>query len=396
VETFWTAADYLGDADVRPKIATSVDFDMRFKDSDRTEPKNVSPFPALVRLLAKNANDAERAGSVWPSLQACASAGVFHWFLPREFGGWHWSDADILRGYVALSEACLATTFVITQRVAATKRLVACSNESLKHRQLPPLLGDESMVSVGISHLTTSGQHLGKPMLSATATSTGFVLNGCAPWVTGAAWCQSLVVGATLADGRQVLVSVDTKEDGVKIVTGLDMVALAASQTGAVYFENTRVPEENVLAGPQENVLQAVSVGTTGGLQTSALALGLASAAVSYVEQEAEKRPALCDQAQELRSQWTVLYRRLLGQDTPVPCDANAMRADANRLVLRATQAALLVAKGAGFVTGHPVGRWCREALFFLVWSCPQVVQDHHLCELTLGGWPNDGIGSAR
>ena len=63
-------------------------------------------------------------------------------------------------------------------------------------------------------------------------------------------------------------------------------------------------------------------------------------------------------------------------------CSNEDLRTDANSLVLRSTQAALVAAKGAGFVEGHPVGRWCREALFFLVWSCPQSVQDANLCEL--------------
>ena len=58
------------------------------------------------------------------------------------------------------------------------------------------------------------------------------------------------------------------------------------------------------------------------------------------------------------------------------------LRGRANNLVLRSTQAALAAAKGAGFVSGHPAGRWCREALFFLVWSCPQPVVAAHLCEL--------------
>jgi len=58
------------------------------------------------------------------------------------------------------------------------------------------------------------------------------------------------------------------------------------------------------------------------------------------------------------------------------------LRADANSLVMRSTQAAMIAAKGVGFVEGHPVGRWCREALFFLVWSCPQSVAEANLCEL--------------
>ncbi|MBW8885705.1 MAG: acyl-CoA dehydrogenase, partial [Planctomycetia bacterium] len=61
---------------------------------------------------------------------------------------------------------------------------------------------------------------------------------------------------------------------------------------------------------------------------------------------------------------------------------SNELRTRANSLALRASQAALAAAKGAGYVVGHPAGRWCREALFFLVWSCPQPVLHANLCEL--------------
>ena len=60
-----------------------------------------------------------------------------------------------------------------------------------------------------------------------------------------------------------------------------------------------------------------------------------------------------------------------------------SLRGRANDFVLRATQAALTAAKGAGFVAGHDVGRWCREAMFFLVWSCPRSVTSARLCELS-------------
>ena len=60
----------------------------------------------------------------------------------------------------------------------------------------------------------------------------------------------------------------------------------------------------------------------------------------------------------------------------------DALRARANSLVMRAGQAALTAAKGAGFVVGHPAGQAVSEALFFLVWSCPQAVAAAGLCEL--------------
>ena len=61
---------------------------------------------------------------------------------------------------------------------------------------------------------------------------------------------------------------------------------------------------------------------------------------------------------------------------------ASEIRFAANQLALDATQAELTAAKGAGFVTGHPAGQRCQQALFFLVWSCPPAVTQGHLC-----GW---------
>ena len=61
-----------------------------------------------------------------------------------------------------------------------------------------------------------------------------------------------------------------------------------------------------------------------------------------------------------------------LTEGTGSPQAATALRARANSLVVRATQAALTASKGTGFLLSHPAQRWARQALFFLVWSCPR------------------------
>ena len=95
------------------------------------------------------------------------------------------------------------------------------------------------------------------------------------------------------------------------------------------------------------------------------------------------KRPDLAGPAAELRREHAELQATLLALAGGKPvCTNDELRARANSLALRATQAALAAAKGTGYVVGHPAGRWCREALFFLVWSCPQGVMAANLCEL--------------
>ncbi len=325
------------------------------------------------------------APEAWPASQlvACGKCGVFSWFMPREWGGAEWSDVDLLRGYLRLSKACLTTAFVLTQRVAAVSRLLACHNEALKQELLPRLLTADTFATVGISHLTTSHRHLARPILMARWVADGFVLDGFSPWVTGANQAETIVTGATLEDGRQLLAAVDTRSTGVSIRPSEQLVALSASQTGRVDFKNVFVPRERVLAGPIENVMQQGLAAGTGGLTTSALAIGLADRALEILKQEAKRRDDLVPPTEALASEWEALRDDLLAlADARPVCSTESLRQRANDLAPRAAQAALMATKGAGYVATHPAGRLCREALFFLVWSCPQPVTAAHLCEL--------------
>jgi alkylation response protein AidB-like acyl-CoA dehydrogenase len=248
---------------------------------------------------------------------------------------------------------------------------------------LPKLASGEVLASVGISHLTTSRRHLARPMLAARETPAGFVLDGLIPWVTGGDHVDFVVTGATCDDGRQILAVLPTALPGVQALEPARLVGLSSTHTGEVRCEGVELSIEWVLAGPVENVLSQGKSAGTGGLQTSALALGLADDALTYFEQEATNRSDLTAAAENLRAEYAELRRQLMDAVRgTVACSQEELRSRANSLVLRSAHSALTAAKGAGYVVGHPAGRWCREALFFLVWSCPQPVMAAALCEL--------------
>ena len=163
---------------------------------------------------AASALDADDA---WPAeqLKWCGESGVYEWFLGKEVGGQEWSDADIVCGYLRLSAACLTTTFVITQYMGACQRLAASRNEQIINEYLPRLIAGDTFATVGISHLTTSRRHLREPVLRAKETTSGFVLDGFSPWVTGGRFAELIVTGATLEDNRQILVALPTDLPGV-------------------------------------------------------------------------------------------------------------------------------------------------------------------------------------
>ncbi|NIL98354.1 MAG: acyl-CoA dehydrogenase [Planctomycetales bacterium] len=320
----------------------------------------------------------------WPASQLgrCAAAGVYRWFLPPKHGGLGWDEADLMRGYLRLGAACLTTSFVITQASGALRR-IAESSDQVRDALLPDLIAGKRFATLGISHLTTSRRHLAQPALRAREVANGFRLDGFSPWVTGSVHADWIVTGAQLPNGQQLLAVLPTDLPGVSCDPTAKLVALSASHTGPVRLDQVLLERQWLLAGPETDVLQGATGAKTGGLQTSALAIGLASRAIGFVEEEAQQREDLAAVAENLRHQQRQREQELLALAAGRPLNSSEqLRAGANSLVLRATQAALTAAKGTGYLQGHPAGRWCREALFFLVWSCPQPVTAANLCEL--------------
>jgi alkylation response protein AidB-like acyl-CoA dehydrogenase len=335
---------------------------------------SLSPIPLedALEVLRSHAAEADEAAD-WPSAswEALGRAGVTGWVIPRAHGGEQRDPVSLLEGYGRLAGACLTTCFLLSQRDAACRRLRDSGKEDLCRELLPPLARGETFATVGLSQLTTSRQH-GRPALSARLAGDALVLDGVMPWVTGAARADHFVTGAVLDDGRQVMVVVPRTAAGLRVGTPLDLAALRGSLTAEVRCEGVVLERKWLLAGPAERVL-APGRGA-GGLETSALALGLAETAVRYLAEEATKREDWRQPAAECESGWRALHETLvrLAREGGTVEDATALRARANAFVLRATQYALAAAKGTGFVRTHPAQRWARQALFFLVWSCPR------------------------
>ena len=331
----------------------------------------------LAELAAHSAALELPGASPAGQLGRMAAAGVMQWGIPPEYGGCELSAAEQVAGMEALASACLVSTFVLSQRNAAVSRIVACDNAALKAELLPRLARHDLLPTVGISHLTTSRQHVGQPAVTASPTDGGYCLNGVMPWVTGGGFADVILAGGTLPDGRQILALVPTAAPEVQIQPPVPLLALNASQTAAVKLAGVNVASDRLVAGPVEAVMKQAGTGT-GSATTSALALGAAAGTLHRFAAEVERRPELAEILHPLereRAQISADIQALLNQQ-PGHRDNESIRERANSLVLRASQAYLAASKGAGFVAGHPAERAVREAMFFLVWSCPRPVVD--------------------
>jgi alkylation response protein AidB-like acyl-CoA dehydrogenase len=330
----------------------------------------------------------------WPSasLESLGESGVLGWVIPCEYGGGGVEESRLVAGYLQMSRACLPTAFILTQRNAACQRFAVSENESLKADLLPGLVAADRFATVGISHLTTSRQHLDQPAVRVGLDGSHVRLDGMVPWVTGAGQADWVLTGGSCEDGTQVLVALPMDAPGITVLPAPSLLALDSSQTASIRLDQVLLDSSMLVAGPTPSIMQGGSGGGgTGSLGTSALALGAASASLDRLSVEASNRPDLGEVLEPLVAERDGVVSDLLtaagacDERGAVELTTESLRQRSNSLVLRAAAAYLGASKGAGFTASHPASRAVRESMFFLVWSCPQAVLAANLRELAVG-----------
>src|SRR5262249_14917317 len=160
-----------------------------------------------------------------------------------EYGGTNRTYRELLEAQEKLAGACLTTAFILSQREAACRRLLACHQKELCRSLLPSLARGETFATVGLSQLTTSRQH-SRPAMAGRFQGGVLILDGIMPWVTGATQADYLITGAVLPDGRQVLAIVPRGQQGLLIGPPLDLMALRGSLTAEVRCQEMRLERD--------------------------------------------------------------------------------------------------------------------------------------------------------
>jgi butyryl-CoA dehydrogenase len=331
---------------------------------------------ATAELGAEDSRASDRdewPAALWATLERIGGP---RWTIREEFGGLACARPLLVQRYARLAGGSLTAVFVLSQHDAAIRRLLAAPGNPVAERWLRAIGRGDAMATVGISHLTTS-RRLGAQAIRVVEIEPGrYRLDGTMPWVTGATRADVVVTGGAFDDGRQVLVALATDRPGVAIGPPFPLAALQASCTSEIRLEGVEVDESELLAGPSAEVLSHPGAVGTGGLETSVLAAGQARAALAALIELSPSRAELAEPLEALCDDWQATWGQILAQargDAGAP-DPGRIRGRANGLVTRATQAYLTARKGTGFLRTEPAQRWARQALFFLVWSCPAPV----------------------
>ena len=324
----------------------------------------------LARHLADNvlfptANEVDVADLVPRSLlDRLADTGLYGLTAPVESGGLGLDGAPAWRVIEALAGGCLATTFVWLQHLSVASTLARLDTPIAKELIEPMCDGK---VRAGIA----LGGARPMPSLSAVRADGGWILNGESPWVTG--WgLIDLVHVAARADDQVVWGLIDATGSTSLRVDPLHLVAVNASGTVTLTFENHFVPNERctfTVAYPQWQAIDAANLRTNG-----SLALGVIGRCLTMLVSSSS------DNVAEWEDDLDNLRRDI---DRASPAEMPEVRARAAELALRAA-AAVMVSEGSrSLLEGKNGQRLFREAGFLLVFGSRPAIKASLMHRLT-------------
>jgi acyl-CoA dehydrogenase len=152
----------------------------------------------------------------------------------------------------------------------------SCGTEEQKHRWLPRLASGELVGAIAMTEPGT-GSDLQNVKTKAIRDGDSYILNGAKTFITNGAQCGLLIVVAKTdpdeaAHGVSLLVLETDGAEGFRRGRVLDKIGLKGQDTSELFFDDVRVPAENLLGGqeglgfihlmqqlPQERLLIAVT-----------------------------------------------------------------------------------------------------------------------------------------
>jgi alkylation response protein AidB-like acyl-CoA dehydrogenase len=256
-------------------------------------------------------------------------------------------------------------------------------NEEQKRRYLPKLCRGEALWGFGLTE-PNAGSDAASARTNAVLDGDEWVINGSKIFITNASTDISIGVTVlcrtgTLNDGRPelscILLESGTPGYTAKVMHGKMM--WRASNTSELFFEDCRVPKDNLLGVRGQGFQQMMQTLDGGRLSIAAMGLGGAQgcfdAALEYSrKREQFGRPIsqfqvnafkLADMAVEIESARLLLYKACWLRDNHMPFSKQAAMAklSCSELMYRCANHAVQLHGGYGLMKDYGIERFYRD-----------------------------------
>ena len=318
--------------------------------------------------------------------------------FPEEYGG---AGADTLAYALAVEELTRVDSSVAITLCAhtslGTQPIYMFGTEEQKREWLPQLCSGQKLGAFGLTE-PEAGSDAGNVQTRATLDGGEWVVNGAKQFITNAGTDISGVVAITAntageGNGRKeisnLLIAQGTP--GYEQGEPYRKMGWNASDTRPLTFTDCRVPEENLLGPRGAGFKQFLHILDIGRIGVAAMGVGLAQGALDEALAYAKERRAfgqaiskfqaiqakLADLSTEIEAARLLVYKAALEKDAGKNFSLTAAQAKlkTGRLAVRATEEAVQIHGGYGYIEEYPVCRFYRDAKILTIGEGTDEVQ---------------------
>ena len=251
-----------------------------------------------------------------------------------------------------------------------------------KRKYLPPLASGKMIGAFGLTE-PHAGSDAGGTKTVGVRDNGCWVINGSKLYMTSGRIAGVMVITAKTdpnATGSRGITNfvIENPAEGLSFGKDEDKMGLRSSITSPVFFENVRVPEENVLSAPGLGFRQFLEILDGGRISIGAMAVGLGQAALDAALKYSNERIQfgqpisnfqavqfmLADMATQVEASRRLYREAARARDAGEDFSTGASMAKllASDTAMRVTTDAVQLHGGYGYMAEYTVERYMREA----------------------------------
>ena len=352
-----------------------------FNDEHRMLIDMVKDFAASEVEPVARQLDAE---SRFPSelVAQMAELGLMGIPVPEKYGGAGMDTVAYAASVIEMAKADASVAITMAAHTSlGTMPIVIAGTEEQKQKYVPKLASGEMLGAFGLTE-PGAGSDAGATKTTAVKDGNEYVINGGKIFITNAGHAglinittQIIEAGDNLGVGA-FIVPADTP--GLKIGPPEKKMGWKASDTRQMYFEDMRVPAENMLGTPADGFKTFLKTLIGGRISIGALGVGTAEGAYLKALKYSTERVAfgkpihkfqavgfkLADMATEIEAAKLLVMHAawLKDQGQDVTKEAAMAKLFASEVAMRTTTEAIQVLGGYGYVKEYDVERYFRDA----------------------------------
>jgi alkylation response protein AidB-like acyl-CoA dehydrogenase len=348
---------------------------------------------ATEELAPRAAEFEERAECPRELFRTLGRVGLLGLAYDEEYGGGAQPYEVYLQVLEELAAGWAAIALGISVHTLTCFPVANFGTDEQKKRWLPDMLGGELL---GAYCLSEAGAGSDAASLQARATRDGdsYLLNGTKAWVTHGGVADYYDVFCRTSDdrGRGIsLLVVDAETPGVAPQPPERKMGLRSSPTAQIVLDNARVDADRLIGAEGEGLRIALSALDSGRLGISAVAVGVAQAALDVAVDYSKQRKQfgqrivdfqgvsflLADMAAGIEAARSLYLAAARRRDAGKPYSQHASMAKlvATDTAMKVTTDAVQVLGGYGYTTEFPVERYMREVKVMQIFEGTNQIQ---------------------